>query len=912
MKVVRRNGELELVQMDKITKRLRSLSKGLASIIDPTEVAIKTVAQLHDGITTAQLDIISADIANSMALIHLDYGVLAGRIRVSNLHKHTIGVFSEATKFAAQNTKAISRRHYHYIMTNAAALDALIDHEADFVFDFFGFATLEFSYLIHRKVGKAPTWTRETIDRPQYMWMRTAIAIHADTTRAGPAPEVEIAEIAETYKLLSGLKFTHATPTLYNSISQTQQLNSCFLLSTADSLEEINRTISNASKISKWAGGIGLAFHDIRAAGSIIRGTGGASSGLPKQLKIFNEAARTWDQGGKRKGAFAAYLEPWHADIMEFLRLKQNTGAAELRARDLFYAIWVPDLFVERVRDDEPWSLFSEDTAPGLSDVYDGMRVCQHCGFCANRNYLRAVSAGAIKAAAALGHVRPAVSAESLDDINAARADRVGGRHSRFRSINDGKDEEARFAKYLADNVTCSGRGSAKHNFAPTNVFTNLYVRYENEGRAMRTISARSVLDLINELRRETGTPYICFKDHANRRSNQENIGTLRSSNLCTEIMEWHSEYSYACCCLASINLRAYIATDSAGKKYFDHEELHRVVKVITRNLDKIIDCNEYPAEECIENAVGLRPIGIGVQGLADLLAILRLPFLSPEAAALDIEIAETIYHAALSASAEMAVTKGAYDGFADSPAARGILQFDMWAADIDNRQVNIWGDTGLDRRGKTTVEKIVSGRYDWDKLRAAIRRDGLRNSLLLAFMPTASTSQIMGNNESFEPFSGNISTKSTQFGKYVVTNKWLIRHLIELGLWNETTRDILMSGSVYDIPGIPDDVAKIYLTVWEMKQRELMRRAAIRGAFVDQAQSLNVFISDNSNSILAGIFSAGWEFGLKTGTYYTRSRPSVRAMGNNLSRSGGLASPVVRPKASDDFCTIGCDSCSS
>lgn len=920
MQVIKRSGRKEPVKLDKITSRIAALCELVPRLnIDPVPVAIKTVTELHDGITTAELDIISAKIANDFSLDHPDYGVLAGRICVSNLHKTTPASFSDATIEAAVRLGNIARRYYHWIRRNAAALDAAIDHAADYSFDYFGFATLSGGYLLRYHT---PEGTAVIIDRPQYMWMRVAVAIHADTSRLELATAEELGRVIETYSALSRHLFTHATPTLYNSLGRVQQLNSCFLLSTADSIEEIQRTITNTSLISKWAGGIGVAFHNIRAAGSRIRGTGGASSGLPKQLKIYNDSARTWDQGGKRKGAYAAYLEPWHADIVEFLQLKKNQGADEVRARDLFYALWVPDLFVARVEADAQWSLFSEDTAPGLGDVFDGMRVCTQCGYCENRNYFVLCRRGVIATTRSkFVHGAVRIEVDYYGDEATAADDREGGKHSQFREVNNGWPIEALYEDWVRANVQCGAGGEHAWEMRP--VFTELYTRYEREGRAIRVVKARDILALINELKRETGTPYICFKDHANRRTNQANVGTIRSSNLCAEIMQWHSEYSYACCCLASINLRAYVRfnPDDGTTATFDHAALHAAVKIVARNLDGVIDVNSYPVKECVDNAVDLRPIGIGVQGLADTFAMLRLPYLSPEAAALDVEIAETIYHAALETSCELARERGAYAGFAGSPAARGILQFDMWSTDIDTRGVGdkIWGTTGVDSRSRhpaaTTRDKIVSGRYDWNALKSRIRADGLRNSLSVALMPTASTSQVFGNTESFEPFAGYISTKSTLFGKFIVTNQHMIRHLIELDLWTPQLRDHLMSGSLLDAPGIPAEVAAIYKTVWELPQRELMRRSALRGAFIDQSQSLNVYVTNNSDSVLRAIFLAGHEFGLKTGTYYTRSRPAAAPMRNNLARSLDSAQLPVRGASkksapSADSCAIGCDSC--
>lgn len=870
----RGNRGFEDVKLDKIVARIKALAGGLS--VDPVKVSIDTIRNIYDKISTEELDKISAKISESFKLIHPDYGVLAGRLLISNLQKSTPGKFSECMRLIGKTLKIKSKKHYRFIEKYAAELDNMILHDNDYSFDYFGYKTLENAYLVKKKFQVYENGQKRNIekiiDRPQYVWMRVAIAIYKDSD---PDPRVCLENIKQCYKGLSQMYFTHATPTLFNSCTHNQQLNSCFLLGTGDSIEEIMRTLSNASFISKWAGGIGIWFHCIRAQNSYINGTNGNSSGLPKQLKMYNEAARTWDQGGKRLGAFAAYLEPWHKDIMTFLELKLQNGAETQRARDLFYALWVNDLFVKRLKEDADWSLFSEDTAPGLSDVYDGMEICSKCGFCQNRNYVKLMHENT------KAEIAAKLEAEESDSEDDSEYDITA---SFQRKTNDGVEDEARFRQYNQKHAGCD------HVYESRNVFTELYERYEREGRAMATIKARDVLESIMTMQRESGTPYIAFKDHVNRKSNQMNIGTIKSSNLCCEIMEWSSEYSYACCTLASINLKKFLikinGIDGSTHYEIDHTKLHEVVRLVARNLDIIIDINKYPVVECFKNSRDFRPIGIGIQALADVFCEMRIPFISHEAARIDVEIMETIYHAALEESMERAKTKGAYSEFEGSPASRGLLQFDLWERDLKARNISIFDGTGL--------KSILSGRYDWGALKTLIVKHGLRNSLLVALMPTVSTSQIMGNNESFEPYAANIYTKTTLGGKFMVSNNAMIRHLVELGLWNESLKNRIITndGSINGtdsqgndlFPEIPARVKEVYKTVWELSQRELMRRAAIRGAFVDQSQSFNVHLRDNSNKYLRTVFLWAHDFGLKTGSYYIRSRAAVNVLKNNLS----------------------------
>jgi ribonucleoside-diphosphate reductase alpha subunit len=682
-------------------------------------------------------------------------------------------------------------------------------------------------------------------------------------------------------------------------------VQNCFLLGTGDSIEDINWNLRNASIISKWAGGIGIHMSNIRPRGARIEGTNGESTGLPQQLKIYNEAALAWNQGGKRKGAFAIWLEPWHGDFLSFLRLKLQNGAETERARDLFYGSWTPDLFMERVAADTHWSFFGESTAPGLSDVYDGMMVCTKCGWCRNVDYQRLVKSQVLVLS---GYEKPY-----------------------FRDGNWDYD-------------SCCD--SNPHTFQPKNIFTELYTRYESEGRAIEVIPARKVEEAIFEVQRDSGTPYVCYKDHANRQSNQQNIGTIKSSNLCCEIIEYSSKDSYACCTLASMNLRKFVvpvngalgasrdgapsaSSPTSPPKYtFDFDGLHEATRVVARNLDIIVEINDYPVPECEGNAKGYRPIGIGVQGLADVFIKMRIPFISEEAKKLDLAIFETIYHAALEESMERAKVLGPYSAWDGCPASQGLLRFDLWMQNQIRIGSPLVKSSGPDL---TTINienssELFSGRYNWNALRADVQKYGLRNSLLVAPMPTVSTAQILGNNESFEPLSSVIYTKTTLAGKmtYVCTD--MIRHLMELGLWNERMKDLINAndGSIQAIAEIPAEVREIYKTVWEIPQSELITRAALRSAFIDQSQSLNIYLQDNSNKFLRAVMRKGYSLGLITGSYYIRTRPAGKAMGTNLRSVGGAnvdnvgnttapvssAIPNIAAAKKRPECEPGCDSC--
>src|SRR6185295_18474291 len=737
MLVIKRDGHRESVKFDKITARIEKLCYGLdAKFVNPVEVAMKVINGLYDGVSTLELDNLAAEIAATLTTKHPDFAKLAARIAVSNLHKVTSKSFSNTMKRlythvdakTGQNAPMISKETWKVIKNNAAELDDAIIYDRDFGYDYFGFRTLERSYLM-RIEGKA-------VERPQHMLMRVAVGIHGEDIKAA----------IETYHLLSEKWFTHATPTLFNAGTPKPQLSSCFLLTMKDdSIDGIYDTLKNCAKISQSAGGIGLSIHNVRAKGSYIKGTGGTSNGIVPMLRNFDMTARYVDQGGgKRKGSFAIYLEPWHADVFDFLELRKNHGKEELKARDLFYALWMPDLFMKRVETGGEWSLFCPNEAPGLQDCYG-------------------------------------------------------------------------------------------------ETFERLYTRYEEEGRARKKVKAQDLWFAILEAQIETGTPYLLYKDAANGKSNQQNLGTIKSSNLCTEILEYTSAEEVAVCNLASIALPKFVKNGS-----FDHQKLFEVVVEVTRNLNKIIDGNYYPIEEARNSNMKHRPIGIGVQGLADVFILLRLAFDSELAQMLNRNIFETIYFAAMTASKDLALEQGAYESFAGSPASRGIFQFDMWGVN-------------------------PSDRWNWSELKTAVKKHGIRNSLLLAPMPTASTSQILGNNECFEPYTSNIYSRRVLSGEFIIVNKHLLKDLISLGLWNNDMKNkiILANGSVQGIEEIPADIKEIYKTVWEIKQRHLIDMAADRGAFICQSQSLNLFEEKPSAAKLTSMHFYAWKKGLKTGMYY-------------------------------------------
>lgn len=878
--VVKRNGQREKVQMGKIEERIVNLSGGLEDV-DPSLVAQLTVAKLYDGVHTSDLDIIASSVAYESIGESSEYGNLASRLLMSNIHKSTPKKFSETMDLINKHLPGItSEVHYRFIKTYEDQLNGFIIDSNDYMFDVLGIQTLELSYFQKITVVEKdasgntvyttrdghivntntpgftmqgeralyadgdkppmqvfPKTVRKNIDRPQYIFMRVAIALYMEENPADVTVMLE--NIKRCYKLLSTKKFIHATPTLFNSCTRNQQLASCYLLGSEDSIEGIMKTLTDASKISKWAGGVGICESMIRASGSRIKGTNGLSNGLPRQLKIMNECALTWNQGGKRKGAFAYYLEPWHGDILAVLEMRLPIGDDSHRARDLFSALWIPELFSQRVAADAYWSLFSEDSAPGLSLVYDGMPVCTECEWCENPDYDMLVQQGVLIA----------------------------------KYSNSGRCAECRFV----------GR----------RVFTDLYTRYENEGRALDVVKAVYLNDKICAAQTGTGIPYAMYKDTVNRTSNQQNIGTIRGSNLCTEIVEYTNHKSYATCTLASMNLMKFIKGGD-----FDFESFHKCVKIAVYNLDKVITINKYPVPECEQNAYDYRPIGLGFQGLANVFMEKRIPFLSKEAEKLDLQITECMYHAALEASTELAEKYGPYAKFQGSPTSKGLLHFDLW---MENQR---WIGGPL---SGTTIADLCSGKYDWNEMRERVKRVGIRNSLMLCLMPTVSTSQISGNNESFEPIHANIYTKDTLSGKLLMLNTQMVTHLKELGLWSEAMYSTIKmnNGSVQHIATIPQDVKEIYKTVWEMSQIEIMKRAALRAAFIDQSSSLNIHLESNDIKYYRSVLKYGHLLGLPTGSYYIRSRPGAETMKTNMSEY--LNTKAETPKRA---CEEGCESC--
>lgn len=756
MYVIKRDGRKEQIMFDKITARVRKLCYGLNKLVDPLKVAMRVIEGLYDGVTTSELDNLAAEIAATMTTAHPDYARLAARISVSNLHKNTKKTFSEVmhdlytyvNPRTGKKAPLLSEEVYDVIMKHKERLDSTIIYNRDFGYDYFGFKTLERSYLLKLN--------GDIVERPQHMLMRVSLGIHLN----------DIDSAVETYELMSKKYFTHATPTLFNSGMPKPQMSSCFLLTMQeDSIEGIYDTLKQTAKISQSAGGIGLAIHNIRATGSYIAGTNGTSNGVVPLLRVFNDTARYVDQGGgKRKGSFAIYLETWHADIFDFLDLKKNHGKEEMRARDLFYAMWISDLFMKRVEEDGLWTLMCPNECPGLPETHS---------------------------------------------------------------------EE----------------------------FEALYLKYEAEGKGRKTIKARELWEKILESQIETGTPYMLYKDAANRKSNQKNLGTIRSSNLCTEILEYTSPDEVAVCNLASIALPMFIKNGA-----FDHKELFRITKRVTKNLNRVIDRNYYPVEEAKNSNMRHRPIGLGVQGLADTFIQLRLPFTSDEAKKLNQDIFETLYYAALTASVEEAKADGPYESYKGSPMSKGEFQHNLWNVN-DNE---------------------LSGLWDWEKLRKQVLKHGVRNSLLVAPMPTASTSQILGNNECFEPYTSNIYTRRVLSGEFIVVNKHLLEDLVELGLWNENLKQDIMraNGSIQGIDIIPQDIKELYKTVWELSMKDIIDMSRQRGYFIDQSQSLNLFLEGATMSKLTSMHFYAWKSGLKTGMYYLRTKSAVDAIKFTLQTS--------------------------
>jgi len=774
MYVVKRDGHKEPVMFDKITERIKKLCYGLNDLVDAVKVAMRVIEGLYDGVSTSELDNLAAETAASMTIAHPDYAQLAARIAISNLHSNTKKSFSETMTEMyhyvnprnGQDAPLLSDEVFKVIQENAAFLDSHIIYTRDFNYDYFGFKTLERSYLLKIN-GKI-------VERPQHMLMRVAVGIHLD----------DLQSVLETYDLMSKKFFTHATPTLFNAGTPKPQMSSCFLLAMQDdSIDGIYDTLKQTAKISQSAGGIGLSIHNVRATGSYIRGTNGTSNGIVPMLRVFNDTARYVDQGGgKRKGSFAIYIETWHADIFEFLDLKKNTGKEEMRARDLFFAMWTSDLFMKRVQDDAAWTLMCPNECPGLYDVYG--------------------------------------------------------------------DE-----------------------------FEAMYIDYENRGKGRKTIRARELWEKILESQIETGTPYMLYKDSVNRKSNQKNLGVIRSSNLCTEIMEYTSKDEIAVCNLASLSLPMFVDN---GK--FDHEALFNVTKRVTRNLNKVIDRNYYPVQEAENSNLRHRPIGLGVQGLADAFIMLRMPFTSDAAKKLNQEIFETLYFAAVTASMEMAKEEGHYLTYPGSPISQGEFQHNMW---------------GL-------KDEDLSGRWDWASLRKEVMEHGVRNSLLVAPMPTASTSQILGNNEAFEPYTSNIYTRRVLSGEFIVVNKHLLHDLVERGLWNESLKQEIMrhNGSVQNIDVIPQDLKDLYKTVWEMSMKDIIDMSRQRGYFIDQSQSLNLFMQDANYAKLTSMHFYAWQSGLKTGMYYLRTKSAVDAikftLNNDKKEQPAAANEEVKTEAID------------
>ena len=746
MYVIKRDGRKEAVKFDKITARIVKMCYGLDPLVSPEAVAMKVIEGIYDGVTTTILDNLAAEVAASKTIDHPDYALLASRISVSNLHKNTKKTFSETVDDlyhyidpkTGENASLIAEDVYQIIQDNKNFLDSSIIYDRDFRYDYFGFKTLERSYLL--KING------EIVERPQHMLMRVSVGIHKD----------DIPSVIKTYNLLSEGWFTHATPTLFNAGTPKPQMSSCFLLTMKeDSIKGIYETLQQCAQISQSAGGIGLAMHNIRAKGSYIKGTNGTSNGIVPMLRVFNDTARYVDQGGgKRKGSFAMYLEPWHADIFDFLEMKKNHGKEEQRARDLFYALWIPDLFMKRVKANEHWTLMCPNECPGLSDTHS---------------------------------------------------------------------EE----------------------------FEALYLKYEAEGKGRKTIKAQDLWFKVLESQIETGTPYMLYKDAANSKSNQQNLGTIKSSNLCTEIIEYTAPDEVAVCNLASIALPKFVTEEG-----FDHDKLFEVTYQATINLNRIIDNNYYPVEEARNSNMRHRPIGLGVQGLADAYILMRLPFDSEGARGLNREIFETIYFAAMTASKDLAKLEGAYETFKGSPLSEGKFQFDLW---------NV----------------TPTSRWEWDILREEVQQYGVRNSLLVAPMPTASTAQILGNNECFEPYTSNLYTRKVLSGEFIVVNKHLLRDLVKLNLWDAKMRQKLMAanGSIQNIDEIPEDLKLLYRTAWELSQKAIIEQAADRGAYICQSQSLNIFMENANFAKLTSMHFFGWEKGLKTGMYYLRTKAAVDAI---------------------------------
>ena len=778
MRVKKRNGTFENIAFDKILNRVKNLGKSAnITSINYASLIIKVIDQLYDGIPTTKIDELTAEQCAALSTQHPDYITLASHIATSNNHKNTDASFYKVMVKLHNNkdnqkcsSPLISETTMSAIIKYKDELENMIMYERDFLIEYFGYKTLEYSYLL--KVNG------QVVERPQHMWLRVSVGIHGDN----------IEKIKETYDLMSQKYFTHATPTLFNSGTLRPQMSSCYLIAMEnDSLGGIFNTLADCAHISKWAGGIGLHIHNVRARGSLIRGTNGASTGIVPMLRVFNSTARYVDQGGRRNGSFAIYLEPWHADIREFLELKKNHGDEEVKARDLFYALWIPDLFMKKIKENEDWCLFCPNECPGLSDVYGEK-------------------------------------------------------------------------------------------------FDALYHSYESEGREKCKLKARDLWFKILDSQMETGTPYLLYKDACNKKSNQQNVGTIKSSNLCCEIVQYSDDKETAVCNLASIALNKFVRAN----KTFDYDLLHSVTKVVTYNLNQVIDVNYYPTEKTRTSNLRHRPIGIGIQGLADIFMMMNFAFNSSEAKQININIFETIYHAALEASVELSKLHGPYDSFNGSPASKGILQFDMWNIDPGN------------------------SRYNWTEMKASIIKYGIRNSLLLAPMPTASTSQILGNNEAFEPITSNIYTRRTLAGEFIVINKYLMRELIDMGLWTDALKNNIIAnrGSVQHLTNLSEHVRNKYKTVWEIPMKDLIDMSADRAAFICQSQSLNLWMEEPSYGPLTSMHFYAWSKGLKTGLYYLRRKPKHQAQQftitpDSIDSNGGAGNKDQEDENSFEVCSM-------
>jgi ribonucleoside-diphosphate reductase alpha chain len=776
MRVKKRNGSFEIIAFDKILNRVKNLGKSAnITSINYASLIIKVIDQLYDGIPTTKIDELTAEQCAALSTQHPDYITLASYIATSNNHKNTDASFYKVMSKLYKNkdnqkrsSPLISETTMSVITKYKDELENMVLHQRDFLIEYFGYKTLEYSYLL--KING------QVVERPQYMWLRVSVGIHGDN----------LEKIKETYNLMSQKYFTHATPTLFNSGTLRPQLSSCYLIAMEDdSLGGIFNTLSDCAHISKWAGGIGLHIHNIRARGSLIRGTNGASTGIVPMLRVFNSTARYVDQGGRRNGSFAIYLEPWHADIRDFLELKKNHGDEEVKARDLFYALWIPDLFMKKIKENEDWCLFCPDECPGLSDVYG--------------------------------------------------------------------DE-----------------------------FETLYHKYESEGREKCKLKARDLWFKVLDSQMETGTPYLLYKDACNKKSNQQNIGTIKSSNLCTEIIQYSDDKETAVCNLASIALNKFVTAN----KTFDFDMLHSVAKSVTYNLNQVIDVNYYPTEKTRTSNMRHRPIGIGVQGLADTFIMMDFAFNSSEAKQLNTNIFETIYHAALETSVELSKLHGPYESFKGSPASKGVLQFDMWNVEPGN------------------------SRYNWTEMKASVIKYGIRNSLLLAPMPTASTSQILGNNEAFEPITSNIYTRRTLAGEFIVINKYLMRELIDMGLWTDALKNNIIAnrGSVQHLTNLSEHMRNKYKTVWEMPMKDLIDMSADRAAFICQSQSLNLWMEEPSYGPLTSMHFYAWSKGLKTGLYYLRRKPKHQAQQFTIEPEkiqNGTTTATQSDKEDFEMCTM-------